>query len=96
MALIDTVLDQLVSRMDIRTTLGPTITIDEPFKVGPPSPASTAAGRVLKPSISILPRGQAKPIVFAPYGDPGITKWPVIVFGGGALLGWLTWRAFGR
>jgi hypothetical protein len=87
--------------LEIRTAYGPTITIDEPFSPTPPG-ASSPTSSLLKPEIDVYPRSAATgtispdPIKFAPYGDPGESKWPFIVAGLGLLLGWLTFRTFGR
>ena len=99
MSLITEVLNQYVGKVEVRTAYGPTITIDDPFSSSP-STGDSELSKLLKPSIDIYSRTSggisADPTSFAPYGDPGQTKWPFLVAGLGFVVGWLTFRAFGR
>lgn len=95
MPFIQDTLNELVQKIEVHTTLGPNLVIDEPFKPGE-SAVPSAAMKILKPSVFVYQRGGGDLLKFAPYGDPGITKWPFLIFGIGGLIGWLGWRAFGR
>jgi hypothetical protein len=99
MSLVTDLLAQAVDRMEIRTSIGPTISLDQPFAPSPPGDDS-ATTQFLRPVISIYPKSVAgvavQPVVFAPYGDPGETKWPFVVAGLGLLLGGFLYLAFGR
>jgi len=94
MSLITDTLRGVVNRIEVRTTLGPDIAIDDPF--GDQPSVSSAAGAILKPSIVGYNVTGDKTFSITPYGDPGVTKWPLIVFGGGILLAWGLYRAFLR
>lgn len=85
---LDTALEDEIRKrfksITIESAYGPTIVLDDPLKKGPPNPFLEK----LQPKITVNVKG-AKPIVLAPYGTPGPTKWPMIKNGtllGGALL----------
>jgi len=63
-----------IRRVEVATAYGPPIVLDDPFAPGPPNPALQR----LRPKISIYTRGQRTPIVIAPYGKPGPSRWPDI------------------
>ena len=94
MSLVTDVLQGVIGKMEVRTRFGPTITLDDPFSSSPST--QPGASQWLKPMIQLYPKSGGAPITIAPYGDPGDTLWPYIVAGGGLLLGWLTYRSFGR
>lgn len=83
--------------VSIRTEYGPDIDVEDPLKPGPPNPYLMA----LKPQITLNIDGYG-PLVMAPYGKPGPTKWRMIekatTGGGGGFaavtLGLLVLRAF--
>lgn len=67
------ILEGLITRIRVQSAFMPDVVIDDPFKPGPPSPLLGA----LKPKITVeLLSG--KPIVVAPWGEPGPTRWPEI------------------
>jgi hypothetical protein len=99
-SIVSDILDSAVGRAEIRTAFGPTISLDRPFAPTPPGDDS-AFTKLMQPVITLYPTAAAgmvdpNPITYAPYGDPGETKWPFLVAGFGLLIGWLTFRAFGR
>jgi hypothetical protein len=110
MALIDTILDPMVARLEVHTTVAPAIVVDDPFKVKAAGAAGAGGGaagggggfdlaRFLKPKIMIYDRQGGDPVEFMPYGDPGESLWPVVVAGLGLLIGVLsygTWRGLKR
>lgn len=73
MALQDT-LAELVTGLTIETAWTPPLSIADPLKPGPPSPIM----RALKPKVTVTLQGASQPMVFAPYGDPGPSRWPLI------------------
>lgn len=103
MAFINDILDQTVERIEVRTAWGPLISIPEPFHKPGTVPVTTAApataagipgfdvARFLQPEISIFSRDGSEPYVVQPYGDPGVSKWPMLVAGLGLTIGWLAW-----
>lgn len=103
MAVINDLLDQAVARIDVRTAWGPLISIPEPFHKPGTAPVATATpatatpvgfdvARFMQPEISVFLRGdEENPYVVQPYGDPGISKWPIVVAGLGLTIGWLAW-----
>ena len=97
MSIVSDALNASVDRVEIRTAWGPTISIDQPFAPSPPGDDSPMT-KFLKPVITIYPKSNisSDPTVFAPYGDPGESKWPFVVAAIGLGLGWLAYRAFGR
>ena len=96
MSIITDTLNQVVDSVEVRTAYGPTISLNQPFAPSPPGNDSGAT-KFLQPVFTIYPKaGLGEPIVYAPYGDPGESKWPFIVTGLGLLIGWLAYRAFGR
>jgi hypothetical protein len=94
------VLDRAVKGVRVQTTLGPDLYIPDPFRTDPKTTgdggaapgAAGAAGldplRLLKPKITLYTHdGWGRDRVFAPYGDPGGTLWPWIVFTGFVTVG---------
>lgn len=100
MSVVSDILNSAVGRVEIRTAFGPTLSLDHPF--APSSPGDDSAfTKLMQPVLSIYPTATAatvdpNPLVYAPYGDPGESKWPFLVAGVGLLVGWLAFRAFGR
>lgn len=78
-------MEQLIDRIVIDTAWGPQLVL---VPSGEPSPA----GAWLKPAASVYVKGLQSPMLIAPYGQPGPTKWPwvqgalVLGAGVGALL----------
>lgn len=68
-----------ISAVRIDTEYGPPILLDHPFaKTQKPNPLLSA----LKPQLTIYPTDTGlKPVILAPYGRPGVTKWPQIEAG---------------
>ncbi len=78
MALIDQLTSQITG-IKIETAYLPEVSIANPFQPGPPNPYLSA----LKPKVTIeLAGGAIRPVVLAPYGDPGASAPSV----GGKLL----------
>lgn len=73
-------LAKMITRIDVETAYGPPIVLNDPFAPGPPNPYLKA----LKPRVTIQVAGQQ--IQMKPYGDPGVTKWPLVATGA-ALVG---------
>lgn len=88
MAAADEVLRPLITRIRVESAYGPAIQIDDPF--GPSSGKVDRAVAVLKPKVTFDTPGG--PIVIAPAGDPGPSRWP-LVKGGVLVLG--TFGLFG-
>lgn len=91
-----TELQNAVQSIVIETAYGPPIVIDDPLKPAPPNPFLQA----LKPKITLTIKGQ-NPLIITPYGDPGVTRWPIVKVGalvlGGLLvagIGYGIYRAF--
>jgi len=109
-ALIDTILDPLVARLEVHTTVAPAIVVDDPFRATAAGAAGAGGGaagagggfdlaRFLKPRILIYDRSGGDPVEFTPYGDPGESLWPFVVTGLGLLIGGLaygTWRGMAK
>ncbi len=87
-------LRNLVERATVETTLMPPLVLNQPFAPGPPNPLL----QMLRPRITLRVAGSD--VVLAPYGDPGVSRWPVVkVVGmtiGGLLLGAALRRMRGR
>lgn len=75
--------EDLVSRITLETAYGPKVTLDKPFKAGPPNPYLSR----LQPRVTVEVKGVAQPLVSAPYGDPPETIWPQLVAGGAVVGG---------
>jgi hypothetical protein len=75
-------LDQLVSGILVETAYGPPIYLADPFRPTPPGAISPVS--YLKPKVTIFLK-TGNPVVTAPYGDPGETRWPYIQLGIAAL-----------
>jgi hypothetical protein len=95
---LDTVMTNLarnVRSITVESAYGPTITIPAPFAPTQEPSQATALMKILKPRITIDVEGGAQPLVSAPYGVPGPTKWPIVsaigIIGLG-LGGWFTVR----
>lgn len=82
MAAVDEVLRPLITRIRVESAYGPPIQIDDPF--GPSTGKVDRAVAVLKPKVIFDTPGG--PIVIAPAGEPGPTRWP-LVKGGVLVLG---------
>lgn len=68
-------LNSLIKEIRIDTAYAPPLIVNDPFQPG----ASNWWLNQLKPKITIIPRSPyLKPMVSAPWGDPGVTKWPEI------------------
>jgi hypothetical protein len=70
---IQEVMAGLVRQVSVETAYLPPLVIDDPFAPGPPAPILQA----LKPKIT-LTLATGKPLVMAPYGDPGQSRWPAL------------------
>lgn len=80
---------RLIKRMKIESAYFPPLEIEDPFGPGP-SAVQTWGSR-LKPQVTLTVEGVG-PLVSAPFGRPGATKWPLVRVGaiaGGAVLGTL-------
>lgn len=78
-----------MTRIDFESEWTPPISIDRPFAPGEPG-AATAIQQFMLPKISFYLAGGGDPVVVAPAGMPGPTKWPWVEIGGLALgLGFL-------
>lgn len=79
--------DQLqawITGLTVETAWTPPVVIRDPFKPGAPSPLM----KLLRPRVTFeLAGGKVKPLVIAPYGDPGPTRWPLVLAGGALVLG---------
>lgn len=75
-------LRSLIEGVTVETTVLPTVTVKDPFAPGPPNPLL----QLLKPRITVAVAG-SQPLVIAPYGDPGPTRWPVVKLVAFGLLG---------
>jgi len=82
---VQSLLSGAVGSITVKTTLGPDLTIDQPFASGPPSPAATVAGNILKPAIVVADANGNTLFSSAPYGDPGETAWPLVAAGIGLM-----------
>ncbi|MHB1430291.1 MAG: hypothetical protein ACYCVW_16530 [Rhodocyclaceae bacterium] len=82
----------LIAGVRIDTEYGPPIVLNHPFATNQkPNPLLEA----LKPRITIYPSAAGiNPVVLAPYGQPGTSKWPQIeaglVLAGAVVVGLLT------
>jgi len=68
----------------VQTAYGPDILITEPLVPG--GGPSDPIARFLKPKVTVKLRPLPNPLVLAPEGEPGDTKWPLVsaagIFGG--------------
>jgi len=62
-----------LKNITIESAYGPTISLDDPLKPGPPNPFLQR----LQPRITVDIKG-TDPLVIEPYGQPPETKWPLI------------------
>lgn len=77
-------LSAYVKSITVESKYSPRIQLDNPFAPGPPNPLLQA----VKPQITLtLADGLGGPVVIAPYGSPGPSKWPLIKIGGVVVLG---------
>ena len=79
---VDEILRPLITRIRVESVYSPEIRIDDPF--GPSTGKVDTAVTVLKPKVTFDTPGG--PIVIAPAGDPGPSRWP-LVKGGVLVLG---------
>jgi hypothetical protein len=95
MALFDSVIEELpkwITGIRIESAWLPPVYIRDPFAAAPGPVAPNPVLSALKPRVTLEVRGGSmKPIVTAPYGDPGVSRWPVlrtglVVVGIGGLL----------
>lgn len=84
-------LDQAVARVTVRTSWGPPMVVVDPFRQTAGEPGAPGAGggqpggtfdpmRFLKPEITVDLRSGGQR-VYRPYGDPGWSKWPLLLTG---------------
>jgi len=84
MSLVTDVLSDTVAKIEVRSAWGPTFVIDRPFKAD--GGEQSALVRFLKPQVTVRDDRGSVLARSSPAGDPGITKWPVVVVGLGILL----------
>ena len=77
-------LPRLVKSIRVDTRRLPTFGANDPFGPGPS--ATGPIGRFFKPQFTIEVQGMSRPIVSAPYGSPGPTRWPLVKVVGGVVL----------
>ncbi len=75
----------LVEYIEIESAYGPKIHLDGPLAPHQPAPGPSLLEQI-KPRMTIKIKGMA-PWVVEPYGKPGITKWPWVLFAAGAVIG---------
>lgn len=75
-------IENSLQSVSIETAYGPLILIKDPLKPAPPNPLM----QKLKPKVTLNIKGQA-PVVLEPYGDPGVSKWPMVKLIGMAAAG---------
>lgn len=89
----------IVDSITLDTVYGPQILISEPLKTDASGNVQgDPVTRVLKPKVTINLKA-GPPIVYAPAGEPGETKWPYVkwgMIGAGALIGFLILRGMTR
>lgn len=86
-------LEEIVEWILVETEYGPPIYVERPFIDKGESETGTAAA-MLKPRFTVKLKG-FDPQAYAPYGNPGPTKWPLIsttLTLGGILLGVLYFK----
>lgn len=73
-------LNKAVHSMKIDTTAGPPIYIENPFQHEAAPGAGSALARLMKPKVTLeMASGWGDDQVFAPYGDPGTSIWPLVL-----------------
>lgn len=85
---------QGITKVTVETAYLPKVELNDPFAPGPPSPLIS----LLKPKITVEVSNM-EPIVMAPYGEPGPTKFPIVmlVFAAGTVaLAFVAWRFLKR
>ena len=76
---LESMMRRMISKIEIDTAYGPKLILKDPFD---PSAKPSRYILALKPSVKVFPHGaNTKPIIIAPYGDPGKTKWPMVKSG---------------
>jgi hypothetical protein len=79
-------LRDLIDGVRIDSAYLPAVVLSDPFAPGPPNPIMA----VLRPQVTIYPAGAFSPVVVAPYGEPGPSRWPMVraglIVGGVALF----------
>jgi len=106
--LLTDTLNATVESIEVQTTFGPPIFIRDPFRKSPsavpaaggeaqpgsgPAPSGLDPMRLLKPKVILTMRGGGTN-EFAPYGEPGASRWPWLAVGVTAGLGALIYKAF--
>lgn len=67
-----------VTKATVETTYLPPITLDHPFDQGGTAAPNPFLAN-LRPRITLeLADGRLDPVVIAPYGDPGPSRWPLV------------------
>lgn len=83
----------LINEIDIESRFTPKIAIQNPLS---PSVTPNIWLDLLKPKITITTPLGTQPIVSAPWGDPGASKWPVVQFVGVTVASFLVLRKLKR
>jgi hypothetical protein len=85
-----------VTRLRVESSYLPPLDLANPFQPGPPNPYLQR----LRPKVTLeIAGGAVRPIVLAPYGDPGPSRWPAVrgaLAFGAVALGALVVAAFVR
>jgi len=85
-------LSKYIKSMTIESEYLPPIHLNDPFAPGAPNPLLQR----LKPRVTVtLADGLGDPVVIAPYGQPGASKWPIVqALGIAAIVGLVVGAAY--
>jgi hypothetical protein len=85
----DSLLQNVVKRIEVETVWLPRVVIDDPFaKAPPPKPGEVSVNSVLKPRVLLYSAYSAEPVEIAPYGKPR-QMWPLVKWLGIGIVGLL-------
>lgn len=73
-------LESSIKSVVVESEYTPRLTVDSPLAQGSskPNPVAEALLRVIKPRVTVNFAAGLPPVVIAPYGHPGSSKWPFI------------------
>jgi len=71
----------LIQQVLIESAWTPAIRLNYPLRLGPSGQPPSAVMRLLKPKVTLTLAPPFKPYTFAPAGEPGGSKWPLLEAG---------------
>lgn len=73
-------LESSIKSVVVESEYTPRLTVDSPLVQGSskPNPVAEAILKIVKPRVTVNFAAGLPPVVIAPYGQPGSSKWPII------------------